>query len=444
MSDVGESGWLRPGSRLIGKYEIVRPIGRGGFGLVYEAKHLGLRARVAIKVLRSEGRQHPQTLERFRREAWASAQIASPHVVRVTDVDVLEDGTPFIVMELLQGRDLEAELQERGRLPIRELVGYVLQAASAIHEAHLRGVVHRDLKPNNLFLAEHGGTRSLKVLDFGLSKIASELSVTKTSAQLGTPLYMSPEQLRSAKGVDGRSDIWALGVILYRMLTLRTPFEGATATDVMVGIMSQPAPELTRLAPNVPPELANVVMRALRKAPAERFQNVTELAAALAPFGPPGAFSQVLTLPLSAPPLGPSTTLTDSSQDTPVALPQRRSRGIFATVALLLSMVVGGGLLRAWWVSRAIQADAASSTLSPAAQPAASLPVPNSVSVATPAPSVVETPSSKPLGVASASAEPRALVTAPAKARAVASGVATNAPATKPAPKPAAKQDLGF
>jgi serine/threonine-protein kinase len=402
MSDVGESGWLRPGSRLIGKYEIVRPIGRGGFGLVHEANHLGLRARVAIKVLRSEGRQHPQTLERFRREAWASAQIASPHVVRVTDVDVLEDGTPFIVMELLQGRDLEAELQARGRLPIRELVGYVLQAALAIHEAHLRGVVHRDLKPNNLFLAEQGGSRSVKVLDFGLSKLASELSVTKTSAQLGTPLYMSPEQLRSAKSVDGRSDIWALGVILYRMLTLRAPFEGATATDVMVGIMSQTAPELTRLAPNVPAELANVVMRALRKDPAERFQNVTELANALAPFGPPGAFSQVLTLPLSAPPLGPSTTLTDSSQ-----------------------------------------ADASGNAVSPAAQPVASLPVPSGVPVVTPAPGVVSPPDSRPSGIASSS-EPRAAATAPTKGRAATNGATPNAAGTKPAPKPATKQDLGF
>lgn len=441
MSDVGESGWLRPGSRLIGKYEIVRPIGRGGFGLVYEAKHLGLRARVAIKVLRSESRQHPQTLERFRREAWASAQIASPHVVRVTDVDVLEDGTPFIVMELLQGRDLEAELQARGRLPIRELVGHVLQAASAIHEAHLRGVVHRDLKPNNLFLAEHGGSRSIKVLDFGLSKIASELSVTKTSAQLGTPLYMSPEQLRSAKSVDGRSDIWALGVILYRMLTLRTPFEGATATDVMVSIMSQPAPELTRLAPNVPADLASVVMRALRKEPAERFQDVTELAGALAPFGPPGAFSQVLTLPLNAPPLGPSTTLTDSSQDTPAAVPQRRSRGIFAAVAVLLGMVLAGGLLRAWWVSRAIQADGAGNAVSAAAQPVVSLPVPSGVPVVAPAPGVVSPPKSKPSGIASSS-EPRA--TAPTKARDAPNGATPNAAGARPAPKPATKQDLGF
>lgn len=443
MRDVGESGWLRPGSRLIGKYEIVRPIGRGGFGLVYEAEHLGLRARVAIKVLRSEGRQHPQTLERFRREAWASAQIASPHVVRVTDVDVLEDGTPFIVMELLQGRDLEAELSARGRLPIRELVGYVLQAASAIHEAHLRGVVHRDLKPNNLFLVEHGGTRSIKVLDFGLSKIASELSVTKTRAQLGTPLYMSPEQLRSAKSVDGRSDIWALGVILYRMLTLRTPFEGATATDVMVGIMSQPAPELTRLAPNVPPDLANVVMRALCKDPAERYQSVTELANALAPFGPPGAFSSVVTLPLNAPPLGPSTTLTDSSQDTPAAPPARRGRGIFTAAAVLLGIVLAGSLLRAWWVSRAMQADASGNAVSPAAQPVASLPVPTSAPAPTAAPSVVSVPDRNASVIASSSG-PRAAATAPAKARAFTDGARPNATGAKPAPKPATKQDLGF
>jgi eukaryotic-like serine/threonine-protein kinase len=344
----------------------------------------------------------------------------------------------------LQGRDLEAELQTRGRLPIRELVGYVLQAASAIHEAHLRGVVHRDLKPNNLFLAEHGGTRRIKVLDFGLSKLASELSVTKTQAQLGTPLYMSPEQLRSAKSVDGRSDIWALGVILYRMLTLRTPFEGATATDVMVGIMSQPAPELTRLAPNVPPELANVVMRALRKDPAERYQHVTELANALAPFGPPGAFSSVLTLPLNAPPLGPSTTLTDSSQDTPAAQPARRGRRVFAAAAVLLAMVLAGGLLRAWWwMPQSIRADAATSAVSPAAQPATTLPVPSSAPAS--APSVVDAPDTRPPGIVpSAASEPRATAATPtpAKARAATNDAAPKAP--RPAAKPATKQDLGF
>jgi len=441
MKDVGESGWLRPGSRLIGKYEIVRPIGRGGFGLVYEARHLGLRARVAIKMLRSEGRQQPQTLERFRREAWASAQLASPHVVRLMDVDVLEDGTPFIVMEFLLGRDLEAELAARGRLPIRETVGYVLQAASAISEAHARGVVHRDLKPNNLFLAEHGGSRSIKVLDFGLSKIASELSVTKTSAQLGTPLYMSPEQLRSAKGVDGRSDIWSLGVILYRMLTLRTPFEGPTATDVMVGIMSQPAPELTRLAPNVPPELANIVMRALRKDPAERFQSIGELAHALAPFGPPGAFSGVLTLPLNGPaPLGPSTTLTDSSQDTPASAPPRRSRGLFAAGAVLLGIVLAGGALRAWWLSNASRGEAASSAASPPAMPAAALQAPSAVPL--PAPSAVSSASAKPSNVASSPAANAAA--APAKARHLTPHAAPDAPTPRPTAKPATKQDLGF
>ena len=430
MNDVGESGWLRPGARLIGKYEIVRPIGRGGFGLVYEARHLGLRARVAIKVLRSEGRQHPQTLERFRREAWASAQIASPHVVRVTDVDLLEDGTPFIVMELLNGRDLEAELGLR-RLPVREAVGYVLQAASAIHEAHTRGVVHRDLKPSNLFLAEQGGPRLIKVLDFGLSKIASELSVTKTSAQLGTPLYMSPEQLRSSKGVDGRADIWSLGIILYRMFALRTPFEAATAADVMVGIMSQPAPELSRMAPDVPPELAGIVMKTLRKNPLERYQSVAELAQALAPFGPPGAFVSTTLAAISAPQLGPSATLTDSSHDTPLGPTPRRGRALLVPALVVLGIVLAGVGLRAWWIAAATRADVTASASLPAASPMATLPVTSSSALAL------------------ASAAPRALpqASAPTSAEPVAEPHVPSQPRrTKPSPAltTTPKQDLGF
>ncbi len=317
---------------MIGKYEIVRPIGQGGFGLVYEATHLGLRARVAIKLLHSEVRHHAQAMERFRREAWASAQLTSQHAVRVMDVDVLEDGSPFIVMELLRGRDLEAELAARGRLPIREAVGHVLQAASAIAEAHALGIIHRDLKPNNLFIVDPGGLPQLKVLDFGLSKIASDLSLTRTTAQIGTPMYMSPEQFRSGKDIDCRSDIWALGVILYRLLALRPPFVGENRTDLMVAISSQSPAELRQLAPNVPPELAAVVMRALSKDRADRYQSVPEMAAALAPFGPPGAFVAPHVTPAlrTHRPHRPSNTLTDSSQDTPQSLAHKGpSRALF-------------------------------------------------------------------------------------------------------------------
>lgn len=441
MRDVGEGGRLVPGTRLIGKYEIVRQIGRGGFGLVYEALHLGLRVPVAIKVLRSDSRQHPQTLERFRREAWTSAQIASPHVVRVMDVDVLQDGSPFIVMELLRGHDLETELNVRGRLPLREAVGYVLQAASAIAEAHARGVVHRDLKPNNLFLVEQGGIRSIKVLDFGLSKIASELSVTKTSSQLGTPLYMSPEQIRSAKHTDARSDIWSLGVILYRMLALRTPFDGQTVTDLMVEILGQPPPELTRVAPNVPPELARVVMRTLCKDPADRYRSVAELASALAPFGPPGAFVATGAAPVSVPQLGPSATLTDSSQDTPVEAPPSHLRSVLIPLGVALGIVVAAVGLRAWWISAASSAVAGSAQAGSgapvvAAAPAAAAPAAAAAKLPS-APAALAAPSTS---TSTSAARPEPPSRTPRPQRAAPPAPAPVGPADSPAPK----RDLGF
>jgi serine/threonine-protein kinase len=389
---------------LIGKYEIVRLIGRGGFGLVYEARHLGLGSRVAIKVLRSESRQQRGTLERFRREAWASAQIVSAHVARVTDVDVLPDGSPFIVMELLVGRDLEAELDARGRIPIREAVGYALQTASAIAEAHARGVVHRDLKPNNLFLAEERGGRTLKVLDFGLSKMASELSITKTNASLGTPLYMSPEQLRSAKHVDARSDIWSLGVILYRMLALKTPFTGQTSTDVMVNILGTEPTELTRAAPNVPHELGRIVMKALRKQASERFQTIEELAHALAPFGPVGAFVAPSQAQRGAAGLRPSSTLTDSSQDTPATAPASRAWTALWLVAAAAALLLFGFALRARLLASTPATITATTSISPSAplqSPVVVVPAPAPIALPprpapTSAPSVALAPSAPP------------------------------------------------
>lgn len=437
MRDVGDRGRLARGTRLIGKYEIVRLIGSGGFGQVYEAVHLGLQAKVAIKILHSEARHHAQTLERFRREAWACAQLTSDHVVRVMDVDVLPDGSPFIVMELLRGRDLESELAQRGRMPLRDAVGYVLQAASAIAEAHARGIVHRDLKPNNLFIVEHAGTRQLKVLDFGLSKIASDLSLTRTSTQLGTPLYMSPEQFRSAKDADPRSDIWALGVILYRLLALRPPFMGETQTDVMVAIMGQPPPELRQVAPNVPAELAAVVMRTLRKSPLERYQSVSQLAAALQPFGPPGAFVAPLAL-ASLAVHRPGTTLTDSAQDTPSEPRKSRLQTWTVSASAAVAIALLGFGLRSWYVSAATQA-------LPPERAAATLPVaaaPTAAPVANPLRAGLAAPSAAPSAAAPTNAA------SPAASSAAARGPLSKPHAASPNPeqsaKAAGKSDLGF
>ncbi|HXX69017.1 MAG TPA: protein kinase [Polyangiaceae bacterium] len=278
------------GTVVSDKYRLLRPLGKGGMGLVFEAEHLRLGQRVAIKFLRPDLVALPDACSRFEREARASARLRGPHVVQVLDVDTDRDGLPYIVMERVTGRDLEAELRARGRLPIAEAVDCVLQACAALTEAHSAGIVHRDLKPSNLFLADECGTRVLKVLDFGISKISHEpeTSVTSAAITLGTPLYMSPEQVRSSKDVDERSDIWSLGVILYELLAGSPPFSGST-TAAIAAIVADAVPSLGKLRPEIPMQLDRVIARALAKSPSDRYPSAEMLAAALLPFASSGA-----------------------------------------------------------------------------------------------------------------------------------------------------------
>jgi eukaryotic-like serine/threonine-protein kinase len=273
------------GDLVGGRYRLVRPLGEGGMGLVFEAEHLRLRQSVAIKFLRPEVLAMPDAIERFEREARASCRMRGPHVVHVLDVDTDELGRPFMVMELLRGRDLEAELRARGALPVTEAVDWVLQACAAVAEAHQAGIIHRDLKPSNLFLAEEFGTRVVKVLDFGISKISvdAEPAVTGVAVTMGTPLYMSPEQVRSSRDVDGRTDVWSLGVILYELIAGAPPFLGTT-TAAIAAIVADATPGLRESFPHVPPELERVVMTALAKAPDARFPTAEAVAAALVPY----------------------------------------------------------------------------------------------------------------------------------------------------------------
>jgi serine/threonine protein kinase len=197
-----------PGEVVGGKYRLTRMLGTGGMGMVFEAEHLRLRQSVAIKFLRPDVLSMVDAVERFEREARASCRMRSPHVVHVLDVDTDARGRPYMIMERLRGCDLEAELKTRGALPVHEAVDWILQACVAVAEAHAAGIVHRDLKPSNLFLADEAGTRDLKVLDFGISKVArDEPAVSSMAMTVGTPLYMSPEQVRSSTGAptSGRS-----------------------------------------------------------------------------------------------------------------------------------------------------------------------------------------------------------------------------------------------
>jgi len=282
---------LTPGEILGGKYRIGALLGMGGMGVVYEAHHLQLDQRCAIKLLIPELVGSEEVVQRFLREARAIAQIRSEHVVRAIDVDTLPSGVPYIVMEFLEGANTEELLATRGAMPQEMAVDLLLQACEALAEAHAIGIVHRDLKPANLFLtARADGTPIIKVLDFGISKgvprsDGAPSNLTREQTIMGTPSYMSPEQLRSTHTVDARSDIWSLGVILHEWLTGVTPFGGTTAPDICANVLKEPPQPLRELLPEAPPELEALVQRCLEKEADLRFQNIAAFAFALAPFG---------------------------------------------------------------------------------------------------------------------------------------------------------------
>jgi serine/threonine-protein kinase len=293
-SDGVESGGPgsvpQPGETIAGKFFIERVLGVGGMGVVVAARHTHLDQTVAIKFLRRDAARDEGAVSRFLREARAAAGLQSEHVVRVMDAGRLDDGLPFMVMEHLVGVDLDQVLVQRGRLPLDECIDYLLQCMQAVAEAHAAGIVHRDLKPSNLFLTTRpDGSRIVKVLDFGISKALDgagrqPVNLTATSMTLGSPLYMSPEQVRSSKNVDARTDIWALGIIAYELLAGIQPFEAETVTGLCAKIVADEPEPLRTVRPDVPPAFEAVVMRCLEKNVANRFQSVSELAAALRPF----------------------------------------------------------------------------------------------------------------------------------------------------------------
>src|SRR5258708_7242246 len=267
------------GSVLGGKYVVEGILGQGGMGVVVAARHIELDQRVAVKCLLAHAQAVPEIVERFTREARAAAKIHGEHVAGVLDVGRFDDGTPFMVMEYLKGRDLADELAKVGPLPVSDSVRYMLETCEALVQAHALRIVHRDLKPANLFLAEQPGHRPIvKVLDFGISKVIdpSGSSLTKTASVMGTPHYMSPEQLLSSKSVDERSDIWALGIILYAFLASIPPFMAETAPEVVAHVLQNAPAPITAFRPDVPPGVADVIARCMRSQVAERFANVAE------------------------------------------------------------------------------------------------------------------------------------------------------------------------
>ena len=282
---------LRAGEILAGKFCVERIIATGGAGVVVAARHLQLGETVALKFLISQPDRDATDLARFVREAQSAVKLKNEHVARVLDVGSLEDGSPYMVMEYLEGSDLDKMLRQRGPLSITDAVDYLLQACEAIAEAHHLGIVHRDIKPSNFFLTRRNdGSPLIKVLDFGIAKARDELkqdlSLTKTRTVLGSPVYMSPEQIRSARSVDHRTDIWSLGVTLYELLTDQLPFDGDSITGVAAAVSADPIAPIRDLRAEIPTGLSTIVEKCLEKRPVDRYQSVAELAAALVPYGP--------------------------------------------------------------------------------------------------------------------------------------------------------------
>ncbi len=277
---------LAPGDILAGKFHVERILGEGGMGVVLCARDASLDRLCAIKVMHQELTAQPALVERFLREARAAAKLKSRHAARIYEVSTLEDGTPYIVMEYLQGRDLAQTLTERGALAPSTAVNHLLEACEAVAEAHGLGIVHRDLKPANLFLEEaEDGPPVLKVLDFGIAKVGAPRddgsALTDPQSALGTPEYMSPEQLQDPGAVDQRADVWALGVVLYELVSGRRPFTGQNFTHVAVQVMTGSPPDLKALCDGLDSDLHAIIERCLQKGAADRFSDVQELAQAL-------------------------------------------------------------------------------------------------------------------------------------------------------------------
>lgn len=331
------------GDLLARKYRLGGELGRGAMGIVYEARHETLDQRVAIKILRrSELHDEAGAVRRFEREARIVAKLDSRHVVKVVDVDRTDDDVPYLVMELLEGRDLGAEVEARDApIAIAEAVGWMTQVCEAMRVAHEAGVVHRDLKLSNVFLTRDG---TLKVLDFGVAVLGhGNAEGTATTNVAGTPRYMAPEQLLGEPPVPA-SDVWAIGVMLYRLLSGRFPYDSPTMAGQMLAMMKG-CPALDAVAPRVPRELAAVVTRALGHALEERWASARELAEALAPFG-----EESVALPPAPPPA-------DVSRPVTVPAPARR-RSPPAAVSVALVVVVASALV---WLAVRAQPGASSS-----------------------------------------------------------------------------------
>jgi eukaryotic-like serine/threonine-protein kinase len=354
-----------PVSGLVaGKYEVLRLIGRGGMGSVWEGRHTSLGTRVAIKFIDQEYADSKEAQSRFVTEARAAAKLESKHAIHIYDHGVIDDGRPYMVMELLVGEPLDKRLDRLGRITLQETARILAQVCRALQRAHASGIIHRDLKPENIFLVRtpDDDDEIAKVLDFGIAKIKAApgekglTSSTKTGAVLGTPYYMAPEQARGLRSIDTRADLWSLGVIAYKCVTGVLPFDGESVGDLLVKICTAPPPTPSLTMPGLPPAFDKWFARALEREPEQRYQNATELAEGLATaagisvrrgpvssqidaqvpsFAPPTSGPRDGQTPLPAAALTSAPFVTSASPGS-----KRGSRGVF--LGVVVAVIIGG------------------------------------------------------------------------------------------------------
>jgi serine/threonine-protein kinase len=342
------------GTTLADTYILESQLGEGGMGRVYLARHTRIDAkRFAVKVLHEEFAQHTEALARFKREAEATALISSPHVIGVHDVGTTPDGRPFIASDFLEGEELADRLErEGGQLPVPEAVRIVREVCAGLAAAHAQGVIHRDIKPENVFLVGPREANTVKILDFGISRLTDQnaKALTQAGIALGTPDFMSPEQARG-KPVDHRADIYATGILLYLMVTGVSPFERESPQETLMALLTEEVPTPTTFEPNIPPQLVGIIEKAIAKEADQRYQTVQELLDALAAFDPTAPQAAPAppepTAPIEVPPQ--PGTVSPTLPDTPAASsPEPAPHAVLGVVVTFLALWLGvGGLLRA-------------------------------------------------------------------------------------------------
>jgi len=423
---------LPAGSVVAGKLRILRLLGEGGMGAVYEVEHEFTKHRRALKLLHADMAKHEHVVARFLREASAAGRIGNRHIVESFDAGRLDTGEPFLVMELLGGETLEARLTRQGRLPADALADLVGQACDGVQAAHAAGIVHRDLKPENLFIVDTKDGPLLKILDFGISRFDPELTgghaVTREGATLGTPYYMSPEQIEGDKDLDARADVYALGVILYECASGQRPYEAPALPMLSVLIHGGKPVPLADCCPDLPAGFADVVARAMAKNRDDRFATARELGDALARFGSSALGPtladmasvpssdvrvSVRATPLVPPPSGPDPKPLLASMSGSAVSVASESRRPLPWALILAASAIGVGGPLAYRLGHATAPSTASSIVRPAASAPSSSSIPSSVASVSPEPVPSSTVAKPPSPTTSASSSPAAAAVSP-------------------------------